>query len=530
MRLLAPLPGFMRLTLSFWECLCAALTVASLPNVAPGATDDAANVAAQCHYAGGVQLAGNTNHSNFQKALALPSAVAVRKLALARISGLLANSFQCGTNTPAASLIEPLLNDVLNTELFGSFGGSAPHPLSFVLALRLDAKRAQLWQDNLSKAFGEAGEKMTAEGFSGWRWKLSGSDSFWMMPARDWLLVGRGDDLLPVQAGYLRQLSGQGRPGPTLTDHWLEADLDWARLSAWLPEWSQLLKPARIKIGLATVTNNLSMTARVSYPEAIPWKSGSWQTPAELVSSPLASFTAGQNIAAFLNLNPIFSRLDDNPFTNQFYVWALSEMPLLTYMAWPAANATNALEKLSTNAPAAFNPGLQQFNGTKLVWQAKLGKLVLLNLRVLSPSLEAVQAKTGEFLFAGFFPRLRMIKPAPDELWKQIRGRADLVYYDWDSTSLRLQQWRLLGRVLSRPRMPTEDMMEAMDIENKWLKELDPFAGNTITEITRVAPNELSMVRNSPLGLTGIELFLLSEWLGDVGSPPIHLPPPHVEP
>jgi len=503
------------------------LAVAGLPYMAPGATNDAANVAAWYHCAGGAQLTGNTNLPTLQKALALPSAAPVRELVLARISGLLAGSFQCGTNSSAALLLEPLLSDVLQTESLGSFGGSATNPLNFVLALRLDAKRAQLWQDNLGKAFGGPGEKFATEEFNGWRWNRGASDSFWIVPARDWLLVGRGNEFLPVQAEYLRQVKLHGCPAPPLTDYWLEADVDWARLAAWFPDWSQLLKPARIKVSVAGENDTLRLTARVVYPEAMPWKSGSWQMPADLVQGPIISFTAGQDVAAFLNLGPAFSRLDGHPLTNQFYVWALSGMPFLTYMAWPMVNASNVLEKLSTEASAAFNPGLKRFNGTELLWVANQRKLVLSHLRVMSPTLEAVQDKTVEFSLLSLFPLMRANKPAPDELWKQIKGRTNLVYYDWELTGSRLQIWRLLGRMLlTRRHVPTDDEAEASRIEDKWLGELGVLAGNTITEITRVAPNELSVVRNAPVGFTGIEMFLLSDWLSAVGSPPIDSRPP----
>jgi hypothetical protein len=495
--------------------------------MAPGATNDAANVAARYHCAGSAQLTGNTNLSTLQKALALPSAAPVRKLVLARISGLLADNFQCGTNSSAAFLLEPLLSDVLQTESLGSFGGSAANPLNFVLALRLDAKRAQLWQDNLGKAFGGAGEKFTAEEFTGWRWNRGASDSFWIVPARGWLVAGRGNEFLPLQVEFLQQVSRQGRPVPPLQDNWLEADVDWALLAAWLPDWSQLLKPARLKISVTGEKDNLRLTARVIYPDAMTWKPGSWQIPEGLVREPLISFTAGQDVAAFLNLSPAFSRLDGDPLTNQFYAWALDQMTFGTYMAWPVVNATNALEKLSTEASIAFSPELKQFNGTELLWQANRRRLVLSNLRVIVPSVETVQDKAGEFLLLSLVQHLPAGKPAADELWREIKGRTNLVYYDWEMTGPRLHDWGLLGlMLLTRWHPPTDDEADARMIEGKWLGELAPLAGNTVTEITHVAPNELSVVRNAPLGFTGIEMFLLSDWLRTIGSPPIDPRPP----
>ena len=58
-------------------------------------------------------------------------------------------------------LVEPLWSDVLETESFATFSCATTNSLSFVLALKLDGPRAQLWQDNLAKALGGAGEKLT---------------------------------------------------------------------------------------------------------------------------------------------------------------------------------------------------------------------------------------------------------------------------------------------------------------------------------------------------------------------------------
>jgi hypothetical protein len=63
-------------------------------------------------------------------------------------------------------------------------------------------------------------------------------------------------------------------------------------------------------------------------------------------------------------------------------------------------------------------------------------------------------------------------------------------------------------------------------IESEWLGGLAPLAGNTVTEITSVAPNELSVTRKAPVGLTAVELVLLADWLCEANSGPIHSAPP----
>jgi hypothetical protein len=53
----------------------------------------------------------------------------------------------------------------------------------------------------------------------------------------------------------------------------------------------------------------------------------------------------------------------------------------------------------------------------------------------------------------------------------------------------------------------------------KWLESVASHLGNTITEITVASPRELQLRRTSHLGLTGMELLILAEWL-DSGSFP----------
>jgi hypothetical protein len=219
-------------------------------------------------------------------------------------------------------------------------------------------------------------------------------------------------------------------------------------------------------------------------------------------------------MAAFLNMEPAFSRLDCNPLTNQFFVWAQNEMPFQTYMAWPVPNASNALQTLSIQAPAAFNPDLKRLDRGEVVWLPQRGRLVLSKRGMLVPYVEVAPAKEGQFLLLSLFPLALDRKPAPEELWAQIKGRANLVYYDWEATGPRLQQWRLLsGMLLNLPQAGSDETLDAAVLEEKWLNDIGAPKGNTVTEITRTAPNELSLVRTSPLGFTGLELILLSDWI-----------------
>src|SRR5665213_3663749 len=101
-------------------------------------------------------------------------------------------------------------------------------------------------------------------------------------------------------------------------------------------------------------------------------------------------------------------------------------MPLQTYMAWPVAGATNALERFSSEAPAALNPVLEALDGTELLWLPNYKRLVMSKLRVVTPALQAAWDKASPFLMVELFPRSPMNEPAPEKLREQLDGRTNL--------------------------------------------------------------------------------------------------------
>jgi len=277
---------------------------------------------------------------------------------------------------------------------------------------------------------------------------------------------------------------------------------------------------------VTTNQDDLQISARLLEAEAIPWKSDPRLIPKDLMHGQIISFVTGQNVAAFLNVNPVLGQLGDNPLTNQFYCWALDQMPLLNYVAWPVADATNALQKLSKEAPAALNPALKRFNGTELVWQPKADKLILENMGLFAPALEAVQNKDGQFLLLFGFPVSSKNKAPPDALLGQLQGRTNLVYYDWEVTGRRLSEWQILGKMISNRSGATgSDAVAAKFAESQFINNLTGLVGNSVTEITRVTPNELAIERNAPIGFTAVELVLLADWLCGANSGPIHSSP-----
>jgi len=109
-------------------------------------------------------------------------------------------------------------------------------------------------------------------------------------------------------------------------------------------------------------------------------------------------------------------------------------------------------------------------------------------------------------------------------LFEQVRGRTNLFYYDWEITQARLvhgkQFYQLLCGATGRHVPSTNTAAQ------RWIAAVGPKLTNTVTEITQAGPQELSLVRRSPIGFTGFELATLATLLDSPAFPfRLELPP-----
>ncbi len=129
--------------------------------------------------------------------------------------------------------------------------------------------------------------------------------------------------------------------------------------------------------------------------------------------------------------------------------------------------------------------------------------------------------------------RTRAILPRRLNCGRSLRiGVSDIVYYNWELTSLRVHQWRLFAEIMpllapvSGHNSPVQTDKKTpppyVAVEN-WLAGMEFALGNTVTEVTRTAPDELTVTRSAPLVFTGLELVWLSYWLADVPGAPVNM-------
>jgi hypothetical protein len=509
---------------------------------------------AHVHFLGGDQMIADPSMPIFKKVSAITNTPAFRTGVARGVAKYLAGTLGRQLNPAAAGsgpLLTPLVDDVIGSESISTFGGTTNQPLGFVFAIRLDDAHAKAWQETLTRILGTAPEVATIESFPGQSWKKA---AFKIVRAKEWLVLSRGADLTPVLTQYLQTIKQQGRPGKALQGLWLSADADWTRMGSWVALEDCPFKPAAMEVTIGPKNEYQKSILKLHYPQPIKWKSQPWRVPAESIRDPLDSFTAMQGVSEFLQPSRELAQLKVNPLNQQAFVWAMQEVPFRTYGAMLTENSDATYRDLAKQLPALFNPKLHSLyrgefieltNRTQIGWQG---------LPFVVPLISSKKEKAGEYITVSFFPPPKQSAPAPTELLSQVTGN-NLVYYDWELTGSRLQQWRTMCGILpigiifvhrrapsaTAPNMPRPGApqtkptpqtkpatathtpaqtpaiptVNSRKIREQWLTNLEQLLGNSITRATVTGPNEVTVERSSYIGFTGLEILMFSHWFYD---------------
>lgn len=502
--------------------LCAAMTVAMAAPAAPAAPD----LIARIHFAGATQVSADTNAVAFTKLWCSPEALALRDQTLDKLSRAPHAWFRSQLSPGAGDgtkQLRPLLDDLSGAEWFLQVRDGANGSPEYALAIRLDSGRAQLWQANLKSVL-EAWTGMAVQKIpNGWSLKKHlPPDLIRFVRAGDWVVFGLGQDALPMNDELVRHVTAEKRPAPVEKNAWLTADLDWPRLARWFPSINPFDLP-RTQLQLAGRAHNLHLDGKLIFPQALALTLEKWRIPVETIHAPLISFTALRGIAPWLARQKWAQPYEPSPVPNQMFVWAMDQVPLQTFAAWPVPDGKKALREIEQKMSA--NQGWQSQIVTPLTMTMTNNQIDWRGLPFVAPSLQAVREPAGDFLFASVFPNGPKNRPPPEELFAQL-SQPDLVYYDWEITAERL---KLLPQLSQLALMATRhQQLDAKSVAGKWLAAIGPTLGNSVTELTQTAPNELSLKRSAPGGLTAIELTALGSWLEAPNFPgcDLRLPPP----
>jgi hypothetical protein len=492
-------------------------TVALTPASRPIPLAQATQTIARIHWVGLKQLALETNAASWMELWKLPESLKLETRTLDRLSLAPWPLLGRVPDTNAAALLRPLLDDLIQEESYVEVRQSITQSNELALAIRLNDGRAALWQTNLAAVL----ESLTAiatvpqsGGRAGWSLaKHQAPNRIELVRTNGWSVLGASEGLNDLLEEIVAGIGRNGTPFPTTpADNWLDADVDLRRVLAALSiHWDLPQDWPRISLALNGKGRLVQTHGELEFRKPIPLELESWNVPTNLMGQPLSSFTAVQGIKSWVASTKAWNDLEIGAPPNQIFSWGRPSYPMMTYFAAPMPNASNAVDHVSSlvvenGAPwFATHPLVnfqrsQEFNG--LQWTG---------LPYLSPFLKSIATGGEDFAFAGLGPWSAAETRLPSDILHELLGRTNLVYYGWETTGLRSEQWIYIAQyfrfVSIKAQLPPDGICLA------WIRAIEPKLGNTLTEVVRTGPGRLSFVRQSSLGLTGVELQLLTDWL-----------------
>jgi hypothetical protein len=492
------------------------------PN-ATTASKTGTDLIARVHFIGGTQVLADPNSARLRQIANLPVTGELREQTLQKLATAPFRYLQAKVADKTkdnAALIRPLWEDLLRAEFYLEMRGAANPVPETLLAIRLDNARAELWSKNLSAVMASwtaiPVKEISANGFKGWEVKKHHDpDTIRFIRAGDWVLFGWGQTDLLLQPGMLERIKGQGRPVAQTRNYWLDAWLDLASLTRQHP-WpvSAPFGSPATHITVSAAKEFLRTKVTMEFPQALNMKLEPWQVPTNLIHDPLISFSAAQGINPWLEQFQLYQKVKVDGMPRQYYVWAMANAPFETSLAAPVQNSKKFMEQFGSRCMNLVNSNIQGRNLGEVRWTTNHDGIVWSGLiPVVVPSLRIFPGPggKGDFLGGRLFVGAPRKIATPKELLSQIVGHTNVVYYGWEITQERLDQWNSMSSlywILNQdlPGRPN-------DAGQKWLQTVKTNLGNCGTTLTLTGPKELTLVRNSSIGFNGLELTILKRWL-----------------
>lgn len=485
---------------------------------APPASTPPGETVARVHWLGKKRLAADTNAAAFMDIWKLPESAKLETQTLDKLSLVPWRLLKGATTTNGATVarLRPLLDDLVQAESYLEIRGATNQPGELVLAIRLGEARAQLWETNLAAVLESlTGVRPVAPAAGRRGWSLKKPDAprlIELARAGEWTVIGLGPEQNTLLAAVRARLERDHVPfAARTTDFWLEADFDLRRVAGALaPGWNLPEGLPRTSLTVIGTGRDVVTRGQFNFAGLRPFELEAWNVPTNLIHDPLISFTAIRGVGPLLASLKMWHDLQLGPPPNQLFFWALEGIPVQTYFAAPlpdASNQVHAAAELLVRQTGRWPDTNTMLN---FVRATDYNGAVWAGVPFMSPFLRSVDAAGGRFAFGGLFPDALTNRPPP-ELLPQILGRTNLVAYDWELTGPRIESWIFTGQlfrlVVDRAQLPPESAGMA------WLKAIAPRLGNCATAVTRTGAEQLSLVRNSSVGFTAVELHALADWL-----------------
>ena len=338
--------------------------------------------------------------------------------------------------------------------------------------------------------------------------------------AGDWVVVNCGQDKLTLRDEILSPFLKTRLV--VAETNWLAADLNWPRLAQLFPVLKEFDFP-KMAMQVVGRDGGLQWNGKLTLSRPLP-PLANWRAPTNLIHQPLISLTAVRGIGTWLARQSWAQPYEISPPPDQFFIWAMAQVPYQTFAAAPAPDAPAALARLWPKISASLDARAATPALFKLAAQMTNNNIAFTGVPFVSPFVLSMRDPAGGYLFGGFFPNTPRLKTVAPESFPQL-ARPGLVFYHWEVTSNRLALLPQLSQLILM--VSGHQQLGDQKAAYKWLERLGPTLGESVTEVTQTAPVELTFTRRAAAGLTAVELTALANWLEATNFPgcDLRLPP-----
>lgn len=479
------------------------------------------NTVLRCHWMGKNALGVAANAYSFMQMWELPESKQLEVQFLSRLAMSIGGPADNGNVPLASSTLAALMDDVLKRESFLEIRLSTNKTIQFVLAIRMDYARADVWYGSLASVISSTRGVFPANKSNGWvALDPKTQSTIEFTSVGDWALIGVASGSNPLLEETKQRIYQVGTPAVFKANKaWLEIDAE----SGWLARQLGLnleAKPEMPRVSLSVSGNGAQVitSGELFFEKPLNLPLEPWTFPRDMVQGEVVGFGAARGFGSFLQGTRVWKELEVRTAPNQLFTWTETADPLLRQkIAVPLDHATQLTDTLGKKfAPRATAWLTSHATGRVETWSDAPG-IIWTYLPVISPYLLATN---DSLIIGGMLPNpppstntLIGIYPRPslDELLATLNRQTNLVAFEWETTGERAESIHVLGQVLRvimrHPQMPPDTA------SSQWLQSIRLRLGNTTTLVTLVAPNRLAYERKSTVGFNALELHALADWM-----------------
>jgi hypothetical protein len=438
-------------------------------------------VESRWRFVGGNTLRNQTNAPVLANILKLPESAEIRPILVTNAASLL---WQLTGNTSAPSGFALAAARDLATDLMDrlSLGETLLKPdgtREFAIAIQGDEKTAQIWSRSWSNFFTAARSK-------------AGNPRVSLM--NGWVIAVSDESVIDSRDAMKELVQIPAKPGDAL------------RLEADLPNRPKAVLTAELRDGV--VRPQLKLTTK----SPLPQNAAAWEIP-EMIRNPFVQFTALRETRLWIRELPFFDQLPDAAIPAQAFVWC---QPLMdgpsafrTYVAGRVADPKQLLGpagKIFTDW--SQKSGSNPFLSFGVEFRKEDPGFEITGFPFAQPRVNVVKEGAREYVVAGMWDPLGSTNPPPAQLIKEL-SRTNLLYYDWEATGESAIHWNAFWQMYE---MAFQHMPEN-NPGGRWVVAASSLVQTTATEALVTGPNELTIKRRGPGGLSGFEMASLGSWI-----------------